>query len=149
MNGILILGQMLLSSLNFKSNSIALKFNIRIYSFTEVHIISSSEINQWSLADVERYSNQCILHGIQSKTVSYQSLTLLKSSMLFIELLLHLYLYWCRCVCNRNTRTIVHIAQNPMKSCSISISGSKYDLEADLAATQFNFQIALTNKKHR
>ena len=91
MNDILILGQMLLSSLNFKSNSIALKFNIRIYSFTEVHIISSSEINQWSLADVERYSNQCILHGIQSKTVSYQSLTLLKSS---IGILLN-----CNCIC--------------------------------------------------
>ena len=130
MTDILILEQMLLSSIYFKSNSIALKFNIRIYSFTEVHIISSSEINHWSPADVERYSNECILHGIQSKTVSYQSLTLLESSMLFIELLLHLYLYlyWYRCVCNGNTRTIVHIAQNPMKSCLISISGSKYDL---------------------
>ena len=130
MTDILILEQMLLSSIYFKSNSIALKFNIRIYSFTEVHIISSSEINHRSPADVERYSNECILHGIQSKTVSYQSLTLLESSMLFIELLLHLYLYlyWYRCVCNGNTRTIVHIAQHPMKSCLISISGSKYHL---------------------
>ena len=148
MNDILLLGQILLSSLNFKSNSIALKFNIRIYSFTEVHIISSSEINHWSLADVERYSNECILHGIQSKTVSYQSLTLLKSS---IGILLNcncICICICIdiCVCNGNTCTIVYFAQNPMKSCLISISGSKYDLEAEMAATQFNFQIALTNK---
>ena len=105
MTDILILEQMLLSSIYFKSNSIALKFNIRIYSFTEVHIISSSEINHWSPADVERYSNECILHGIQSKTVSYQSLTLLKKkdgisffvieiAFVFVLVLIHMCLQW-------------------------------------------------------